>query len=179
MAEPDVGRLDEAAVEELLNRFDELVDRVEQVPGPSAEAAVEAIQVLAEVYGEALARVAGLGGPQLVARLTEDELLSHLLGLHGLHPKPVDERVTDVLAEVGSQLGDKADVELTGIDAGVARIRVTAAGCGSGDIADSVSEVVLSVAPELSRVDPETVPPAAAAPLFPVESLLRRPGGAP
>lgn len=177
MADVEVGRLDEDAVAELLTRFDDLVDRVEQVPGPTADAAMEAIQTLAEIYGEALARVVALAGPERVDRFADDELVGHLLGLHGLHPRSVDERVAGVLAEVGSELGDNGDVELTGIDAGVARIRVTASGCGSADLGTSVADAVLSVAPELAGVEPVTEKPSAT-PLIPAESLLQRPGAA-
>jgi hypothetical protein len=174
----DAGRLDDAEVQQRLSRLDELLDRVEQVPGPTADAAVEAIQILAEVYGEALGRVLALSGSGLVDRLAGDELIGHLLVLHGLHPKSVEERVTEALAEVTPHLGADGAAELTGIDGGVARIRVTASGCGSAGAADSVADIVLAAAPELAGVDPETATPRSAAPLIPAESLLQRPGAA-
>ncbi|HET7327820.1 MAG TPA: hypothetical protein VFJ14_11120 [Nocardioidaceae bacterium] len=176
------GRLDDAEVEDLLTRFERLLGRVEQVPGPTADAALEAIETLAAVYGEALARVmsrvAALAEPGLAEQLVEDELVGHLLVLHGLHPQSVEDRVAETLAEVGTLLQGDDGVELTGIDAGVARIRVTASGCGSAGLGASVADAVLAAAPELAEVVPETVQPLAAAPLIPAESLLRRPGAA-
>ncbi len=169
-------RLDDGEVEGLLTRFEELLGRVEQVPGPTVEAAMEAISTLAELYGEALARVVGLADPELVARLAGDELVGHLLLLHGLHPEPVEQRVGRVLEEVKPYLGADGNAELTGIDAGVARIRLAASGCGSGEAAQSVADVVLGEAPELAGVEPETYRPPTT---IPVESLLHRPEGAP
>ncbi|MGH3499284.1 MAG: hypothetical protein ACRDQA_00040, partial [Nocardioidaceae bacterium] len=54
---PAGTRLDDRAIGERLTRIDELIERVEQVPSPTTDAAVESIQALSEVYGEALARV--------------------------------------------------------------------------------------------------------------------------
>ena len=53
-------RLDDAAVRERLTGLDELLERVEQIPGPAGELALEAVSALAEVYGEALARALAL-----------------------------------------------------------------------------------------------------------------------
>jgi hypothetical protein len=175
-AEASSARLDDTEVESLLIRFEELLGRVEQVPGPTVEAAMEAIQSLAELYGEALARVTELAEPELVARMAGDELLGHLLALHGLHPEPVEQRVGRALADVKPYLGEDGDAELTSIDAGVARIRVMASGCGSVEAVQSVGDIVLGEAPELADVDSER---ATRPTTIPVESLLRRPDGAP
>jgi hypothetical protein len=177
-AAPDepARRLDDGEVEELLGQFEELLGRVEKVPGPTAEPAMEAISALAELYGEALARVVELADPVLVDKLAGDELVGHLLLLHGLHPQSVAERVGRALSEVKPYLGADGDAELTGIDAGVARIRLLASGCGSGEAAASVADVVLAEAPELAGVDPQTQrPPTTIA----AESLFHRPDEAP
>src|SRR3954453_17142756 len=50
------ARLADAAVRERLTGLDELLERVEQIPGPAGELALEAVSALAEIYGEALAR---------------------------------------------------------------------------------------------------------------------------
>jgi Fe-S cluster biogenesis protein NfuA len=178
------SRLDEADVQQLLGSLEDLLNRLEQVPGPTAESGLDAVAALSALYGEALARIVDVvadaaAGPQTVTALASDELVGHLLALHGLHPEPVQQRVDRVLDDVRLQMG--GDVELAGIHDGVAQIRVAVSGCSSssGEMLSSIADVVLAAAPELTAVDPVSMKPAAAAPLIPVESLLQRPVGAP
>ncbi|UNS99879.1 NifU family protein [Streptomyces tubbatahanensis] len=148
-------RLADADVEARLARLDELLERVESVAGPTAEAALEAVRGLTQVYGEALARVRDLAGPRLTGALTDDRLLSHLLVLHQLHPDPVEQRVADAVEGVRAVLAQRgADVELVGVEAGVASVRVTAKGCGTSATTalEAVRETLLAAAPELTAV---------------------------
>ncbi|MEV5388102.1 NifU family protein [Streptomyces sp. NPDC052721] len=175
----DAVRLADPVVEARLARLDELLAGLESAPGPAAAGAVEAVRVLTEVYGEALARVLDLAGEQPAARLAEDELLGHLLVLHGLHPEPPARRAERALDRLRPAVRERGgDVELVGVDGQVARVRVTeAGGCGSGcgggpTVADAVREAVLAAAPELTAVEQL---PAPAAPAFvPLDSLLVR-----
>jgi hypothetical protein len=176
MADRRTAGLADGEVEERLARLDDLLGRLEQIPGATAATALEAVEALTEVYGEALGRVVDAADPALVRTLAADDLVGHLLLLHGLHPDPVEERVGRALAEVKPYLGENGDAELTGIDAGVARIRVAASGCGSGEAAQSVADFVLGEAPELAGVESEQVRQQT---LISAESLLRRPDGAP
>ncbi|MFN2494852.1 MAG: NifU family protein [Pseudonocardiaceae bacterium] len=131
MAEPadqQHPRLDDTAVQERLTRLDELLGQVEQIPGPAGELALEAVSALAEVYGEALARATAYvsRAPTLVEAITGDELLGHLLVLHGIHPDPVERRVAQALDALRPALAQRGgDVELVGIDQGVARVRLS------------------------------------------------------
>lgn len=174
MAEP---RLDDAAVGQLLARFDELLDVVEAAPGAAAEAAVEAIRTLAEIYGEALRRVLAIA-PALDAELARDQLLGHLLVVHDLHPGTVEDRVEQALETVRPYVESHGGrVELVGIDAGVAQVQLSGAcsSCSSSAVTleQTVSEAVLALAPELNDVAP--VRPPAAPAVIPVEALFHRP----
>jgi Fe-S cluster biogenesis protein NfuA len=166
--------LSDEAVRARVARLDDLLERLEQLPGPATDVAMEAIEALTEVYGTALARVAASVGDATVRALADDELIGHLLLLHDLHPDPPEDRIARALDEVRPQLGDRATVELTGIDDGVARVRVTASGCAStaSQTAAAVREVVLDAAPELADVESVTAKPPT---LIPVDALLRRP----
>ena len=173
-----LGRLDDAAVRERLTRLDELLAQVEAIPGPSGELALDAVSALAEVYGEALARAVTCANdaPDVLAALTGDELLGHLLVLHGVHPDPVERRVTHALDELRPALQERGgDVELAGIDDGVATVRLSIKGCSSAGVEDAVREAVLAVAPELSDV--ARVPAASRRdPAFvPLDALMPRP----
>ncbi|MGP3975730.1 NifU family protein [Streptomyces sp. 8N114] len=169
----EAPRLADADVEQRLARLDELLERVEGVAGPTADAALEAVRGLTEIYGEALARIRDLAGPELAARLTEDQLVGHLLVLHELHPDPVERRVAtavDRMAEVLRERG--AALELVGIDGPVASVRLTTKGCGgsASGIEEAVREAVLAAAPELSGVRRVADEPAPA--FVPLETLL-------
>ena len=174
------GRLDNAAVKQRLTRIDELLERVEGVPGPTAEAAIEAVQTLAEVYGEALARVLGLASPPVVDQLVGDELVGHLLVLHDIHPDPVVDRVERALDEVRPYIESHGgQVELAEIEAGIARVRLSGAckSCSSSSatLEQAVTESVLALAPELTGVEPVQDAGDEQAPsVIPVDALLRR-----
>ena len=181
MADAPVRGLPDEDVEELVGRLETLLDQIEQATGPVAEVAAQAVEGLALLYGAALARVLALaeGTPQVVRALAQDQLVRHLLALHGLHPEPVRERVLRALDDLGPGLRSRGGhVELVGIEDGVARLRWSVGGCRSTatTIKQAVSDAILAAAPELRGV--ETVPASGESrppTLIPVESLLRKP----
>ena len=164
----------------LLTHFDKLVERLEASSEEGAAIALEAIECLAEIYGTALARIVGLAPADgvTVKAMAGDELVGHLLMLHGLHPDSAADRIKRTLDEIRPHLGNDAQVSLTSINDGVAHLTLTAAGCASSaqSTAAAIGDLVLTAAPELSGVD--TVPTRAPS-LIPAESLLRRPGRGP
>jgi Fe-S cluster biogenesis protein NfuA len=172
--DPAAARLDDTAVRERLTGLDDLLERVEQIPGTAGELALEAVSALAEVYGEALARAMALTADP--GAFVADELLGHLLVLHGIHPDPVERRVARALDEMAPALRERGgEVALAGLDDGVARVRLTVSGCGSAGVEEEVRTAVLAVAPELHDVRRETPPRA---PTFvPLDSLTQRPAG--
>jgi Fe-S cluster biogenesis protein NfuA len=135
-----------------------LVAHVEQLLGSldGDPRATEAVQALVELYGEALARFVAGADP------TEDELLSHLLLVHDLHPVDVETRVRAALDDVRPYLGSHGgDVELLGVEDGVARVRLggTCDGCPSSAVTlrNAIEEAVMRAAPELERIEAEGV----------------------
>lgn len=176
-------RLDDEAVEARLARIDELLDGLQQMPGPTAESAVEAVALLTEVYGEGLARVLSWVGHGVLYRCAEDQLVRHLMVLHDLHPDSVEQRVRRVLDDIRPQLeAHGGQLELAGIVDGVARIRIAGGGgCGGGipadDLAQAVTDSVLALAPELATVEAIPGEPASQQVVIPVEALLHGPTG--
>ena len=171
---PPAQGLSDAEVRERVTRLDDLLEQLERVPGSMADVATAAIEALTEVYGTALARVVASVDEKTVRSLADDEVVGHLLLLHGLHPDPPEQRIARALDEVRPELGDRAEVEFTGIDDGVAHVRLTASGCAStaARTAAAVRDVVLDAAPELADAESVTVKPPA---LIPVDALLRKP----
>jgi Fe-S cluster biogenesis protein NfuA len=137
---------------ELVSRAEGLLDEID-----GDAKATAAVQAVVELYGEALARI--LAGVDPV----EDELVSHLLLVHDLHPVDVETRIRTALEEVRPYLGSHGgDIEFLQVQDGVARLRLdgTCNGCPSSRVTlqNAVEEVVLKAAPELERIEAEGVP---------------------
>src|SRR4028119_1047027 len=80
----------------------------------------------------------GEGSEKAVEAVAEDELVSHLLLLHGLHPLDLETRVVRALEEVRPYLKSHGgNVELLGVEGGVARLRMqgSCSGCPSSTLA--------------------------------------------
>ena len=141
--------MDDAEVRARVGRVEELIGRVEGDP-----AALEALRAVVELYGEALRRVVAGADP------ASDELLSHLLLVHGLHPVDLEERVARALDEVRPYLGSHGGgVTLLGVADGVARVRLEGAcdGCCSSaaTMTTAIEQAVARAAPELRAVEAE------------------------
>ena len=141
-------------------------DRIEELlgtlrAGTTRDTAEDLVRLLMALYGEGLARVLTLlrdHDPALVARIAEDDLLEDLLLLHDLHPLDTSARIRRTL----DALDSPGPLEFLGVnDDGVARVRLTASGCGSASAARTVEQAVLDAAPELTRVEVSTAAPAA------------------
>lgn len=176
MAEAVGTRLADPDVEARLARLDEVLESLEPLPG----AATEAVRLLTEVYGEALARVLDEADEQLAERLADDELLGHLLVLHDIHPEPPERRAARAVERLRPAVRERGgDVEWAGVEGEIGRVRLkTGGGCGSGcggggsDVTDAVREAVLAVAPELTAVEPLPSTPAPA--FVPLTTLTHR-----
>ncbi len=121
--------------------------------------------------GEALKAGGGselgtVGGEALkaafAAALAEDELVSHLLLLHGLHPWDVETRVRWALDKARPHLGG-AIAEFVGVEGDVARLRLGRArgGCRSSAPAlrAIVEDAIRDAAPEIENVQLDAVAP--------------------
>lgn len=162
--------LDDKGLQERVARMETLLGEIEALEDPSARArAAEVVGVLLDLYGDGLARMM-----EVVARGEErernfeafarDELISHLLLLHGLHPLDVETRVARALEEVRPYLRSHGgNVELLGIEGDVARVRMEGScdGCPSSamTLKLAIEEAVLKAAPDLERVEAEEPPP--------------------
>lgn len=163
---------------EAVGRVEELLERVEQLPDRvGRETAAELTAALVELYGEGLARImraleAGGEAATLRRDLGSDELVSHLLLLHDLHPIPVAERVRDALGEVRPYLESHGgDVELLDVSDGVVRLRLqgSCSGCPSSTMTLklAIEDAIAKLAPEIESVEAEGVVAEPAAPSAP------------
>lgn len=182
--------MDDQAARERVARLDSLLERLEVVADPAARAvATETVQALLELYGEALARVLEHAArpecADLSAALVRDELVSHLLLLHGLHPVPVAVRVAQALDGVREYLRARGGAaELLRVEEGIAYLRLESGSGGRNSSGASLrrklEEAVQKAAPDLERIEVEVVS-APSAPVFvPISALgIKRTAGAP
>jgi Fe-S cluster biogenesis protein NfuA len=141
----------------MVEQVEALLDQVETFPEPQRAVATELVGALLEMYGDGLSRiVAACDVP------VEDELVAHLLLLHGLHPVPVRERVIGALDEVRPYLASHGGgVELLDVTGGVVHLRLEGScnGCPSSaaTLRGAVEEAIARAAPDVDRIETEGV----------------------
>lgn len=163
-------------------RIEQLLD-ASAASGPVAkERAEELVRLVVDLYGAGLEKVleicdeAGVLDDALLDRLTDDQLVSGLLLVHGLHPYGLQDRVERALEKVRPYLGSHGgNVELVEVsDDGVVRLRMLGScdGCQSSAVTLklAVEGAIQAAAPEVVRIDVET-PTADAADVDPAGSL--------
>ncbi len=138
------------AEEDLVNRIEELVRRVESISDlQSRETAQSLMSAILEYHGAALERImeivfdAGESGKAAIRRFAGDDLVASLLLLHGLHPDDLETRVQRALAKMSGT------AEVLGVFEGTVRIRLLATGCG---FKESVEQAVREAAPDAANV---------------------------
>jgi Fe-S cluster biogenesis protein NfuA/nitrite reductase/ring-hydroxylating ferredoxin subunit len=156
-----------ARVETLLEELDSLADSA------AREKATELVAALLDVYGEGLSRivaqVAERDDGALAEALAGDELVSHLLLLHGLHPVPLEARVRGALDEVRPYLESHGgNVDLLGVEEGVAHLRLegSCSGCPSSSMTLklAIEEAIQKAAPDVEGIEAEGAVAAAPRP---------------
>src|SRR5436305_12214934 len=132
--------VDDRELTERAARIGALLDDIESFPDPEMQArASEIVQGLLILYGEGLARMLSLiedeGGSEsapILRAFAQDELISHLLLLHDLHPLDLETRVLGALDDVRPYLESHGgNVDLPGVEDGVARLKLqgSCSGC--------------------------------------------------
>lgn len=159
-----------------VQRIETLLDDLERLADPAARAtATELVQALLDMYGEGLRRIAERVDMREPAR---DELVGHLLFLHGLHPVPVQERVVGALDEMRPYLdAHGGDVRLLGIEDGVVRLQLqgSCSGCPSSAVTlrHGIEEAIYRAAPDVERIEAEDAPAEASPPaLLQIDNLV-------
>ena len=145
-------------------RIEDLIQRLESSADPALLAAAqELVQTVMDLHSGALDRMleivadAGAPGQQILDRLGHDELAGSLLALYGLHPVPLEARVAAAVENLRTARRMKAgDLELTGVEDGIVRVRLRSGGSGCGSTAASletaVQDALRDAAPDLAQL---------------------------
>jgi Fe-S cluster biogenesis protein NfuA len=181
--------MEDREVRQLVTRAEELLDQVQTIADPQAQSiAIETIRVLFDLYGEGLARMVEAGtrraGNPLLNEYQADELISHLLLMHGLHPQSVEERILQALEEVRPYMASHGgNVELLSVEDGVVHLRLVGSchGCGASasTMKLAVEKAIHKYAPDIVAVEAEGAvesPPAVPAGFIPLSFVTTAKG---
>jgi Fe-S cluster biogenesis protein NfuA/nitrite reductase/ring-hydroxylating ferredoxin subunit len=146
--------------EELIERVQRLTAELETIADPGVQArADELVGSVVSLYGEGLERIfailaaAGEPGTELTRRLADDGVVASLMLIHGLYPVELEQRVAEALESVRPYMESHGgDVELLGIENGIARIRLEGSceGCPA-----SASTLELAIKQALDEAAPD------------------------
>ncbi|MFN2561908.1 MAG: NifU family protein [Jatrophihabitans sp.] len=168
------------------DRIQTLLDASSSGGVVARERAEELVRLVADLYGSGLERLLdimydfGRLDDGVLAALADDELVSSLLLVHGLHPYDVRARVELALESVRPYLGTHGgNVELIDVsDDGVVRLRLLGScdGCpsSSATLSLAVEGAVEAAAPEVTAIEVESPEDKPAAPLISLNSLRVR-----
>jgi len=152
-----------------MEKIEGLIRKIETLPDPEARAsAVALIQALMEFHGAGLERMMEIiadsseGGFAVFDRFAADDLVGSLLLLYGLHPLPLETRVTQALDKVRPYLDSHGgNVELMGVTDGVVRLRMQGSckSCPSSamTLKLAIEEAIYAAAPDVVSIEAEGV----------------------
>ena len=157
------------ALDELLNRMEELTARLAAVEDPAArETAEELVGTTIDLYGEGLRRIvgalqdAGEPGARIFDALARDGVVASLLLIHGLYPVDLETRVREALETVRPYMESHGGgVEILSLEDGVLRLRLEGScnGCGASEstLELAIKQALDEAAPDLEGIEVEGV----------------------
>jgi Fe-S cluster biogenesis protein NfuA/nitrite reductase/ring-hydroxylating ferredoxin subunit len=164
---------------DLIARVQELTAELQSVGDEKARRCGEELTAaVVEMYGDGLERIMDAleAAPLVRDRLVEDPVVASLLLIHDLYPVPLEQRVAEALDRVRPYMESHGgDVELLGIEDGVARLRLQGS-CSSCQASSATLELAVrqaleELAPDLEGMDVEGIEePAVAGIALPMAS---------
>jgi Fe-S cluster biogenesis protein NfuA len=152
-----------------MQRVEGLIREVERWPDGAARAQTqEIVRAVLDMHGVGLEKIlghlaaAGEAGRALIDTLGQDDLVSSLLLLYGLHPLDLESRVRLALEKVRPYLRSHGgNVDLLGVDDGVVRVRLQGSchSCpsSSATLRSAIEGAIFEKAPDVVRVEAEEV----------------------
>jgi Fe-S cluster biogenesis protein NfuA len=159
MAEADDGEL-----KNRMHRLETLLKEVDDRADPATKSRVrQIVQSLMDYHGAAIEKMVeamatnGEAGRSMLGKLADDELVSSVLLLYGLHPLDLETRVRNALEKVRPYLRSHGgNVELLSIEEGAVRLRMEGSchGCPSSamTIKSSIETAIYEAAPDVGAI---------------------------
>ncbi len=158
--EPREFRIHTERVEKLVSRLDSSKD------AETRAVALELVQCIMELHGVALDRMLGSiaqtsAGEAALDVALQDDLVSSVLLLHGLHPDCLETRVLRALEKVRPYLHSHGgDVEFVSVADGVVRLKLlgSCGSCPSSSVTlkNAVEEALYEAAPDIEKIVAES-----------------------
>jgi len=157
----------DAALRDHLRKIETLVERMNGIADAKLRAdATELVRAVMEFHGAGIDRMmeiaseSGAQGWNLIDAFARDDLVAHMLMLHGLHPADLQTRVTEALNKVRPYLHSHGgNVELIDIADGVVRLRLIGSchGCPSSTVTlkTAIETAIFEAAPDVTSVECE------------------------
>jgi Fe-S cluster biogenesis protein NfuA/nitrite reductase/ring-hydroxylating ferredoxin subunit len=151
------------AEQELVGRVQELTAQLEALPDAEARACAEELAAsIVQLYGEGLERIFAALDDATRTQLAEDGVVASLMLIHGLYPVSLETRVQAALDSVRPYMDSHGgNVELLGIEDGIARLRLegSCSGCGASQstMELAIERALEETAPDLLGLDVEGV----------------------
>lgn len=152
-----------------MEQVEGLISKIENLPNAEARTtALELVKALMEFHGAGLERLmeivadAGDPGYAMFDNFAADDLVGSLLLLYGLHPLPIEARVTKALEKVRPYLESHGgNVELLDITGGVVHLRMQGS-CKSCPTSAmtlklAIEEAIYAAAPDVVAIEAEGV----------------------
>jgi Fe-S cluster biogenesis protein NfuA len=142
-----------------LESIEGLLRRIESASDPHARStAQELVQAVMDLHGAGLDRIleilraAGAAGQSAIDTLSRDELVSSLLVLYGLHPRSMEDRLTQALDKIRPSLKKRGgEIELLHFGDGAVTLRLRANG-NSTSLKEFVEAAVYQAAPDIASL---------------------------
>lgn len=155
-----------------LARIEELIKAVDGIADEKARTQTrELVEALLEMQGAGLERImeiiynSGRDGQLMIDQLGDDDLVSSLLLVHGLHPLDLESRVRGAIEKVGPRLAQHGgSVEFLSVSReGALRLRLAGNchGCPSSilTLKFSIEEAIYAAAPDITSLEVEGATP--------------------
>lgn len=154
----------DASLNDRLGRIDKLVALIRDAPESEVRsAALELVESMMEFEGNAIDRmmeiasVSGEPGWRMIEAFGQDELVSNLLLLHGLHPVDLETRVRGALDKVRPYLKSHGgNVDLLSVVDGVVHLRLIGScdGCPSSALTlkSAIERNIYEAAPDVNSI---------------------------
>ena len=148
-----------------IEKIEGLIRTIENVPDPTVRAsAIALVQALMEFHGNGLEKLmevianSGEVGYSIFDNFAADEQIASLLLLYGLHPVPLEARVTQALNKVRPYLDSHGgNVELIEISEGIVKLRMEGSckSCPSSAITLklAIEEAIYDAAPDVVAIE--------------------------
>lgn len=181
--------LQEREFQKRIAKIEQLVGALDQIPDPELQANTkELVQLVLDLHGGGLERVleiidANTAAQPVLEQLAQDELVSSLLLLHGLHPLSLETRVLHALDQVRPYMQSHGgNVELLQVtEDGAVKLRLEGSchGCPSSRVTlrYAVEEAIAATAPDVTVLEVEGVvqePPSMEPGFIPASQLTTR-----